>query len=522
MGAIGRLHLSYPKKLLRLRPSRGLALDVPAHEVGPDYWTGASNVVFFNGEARRIGGTREVYSQNTVDPVFHLLNVRAPGGITESNFWLVFGAAEVRALETSNISNITGAALTSVSFAWEWATTLLNNIPCFTNGRDPPRYWAGDVGIPSVALPGWPAGTICKSLVAFAHHLFALDIDGPSGHFESQILWSDAAAPGDVPATWTAAANNEAGDDILAETPGPCLVGVPLQDTLLVFKRSSLYGINFIGGDEIFKVRLLDGARGALTRHAAVDIGGRVLVVTDGDVCLTDGTNWQSVAQGRVREHIFSQIDLTSYELLFVVFDRSRGIARIYYPTTGNTFCDECAEYNVADDTFTILPANGVTCADVGIVNDLAVDESWDSDSEVWDDDSSAWNAANFSLAVEQMVVGNDSDSLQLQNSGDSVALAAFVSREDLTMDAPERYKFVRRLHVRTNDSPGSLFVRVGARHTLNSAIQWDAERELAAGESYINTSVLGRAISLSIRSEDEDEWAITGVDMEYELRGYL
>lgn len=514
--------MSYPKKLLRLRPTRGLALDVPPWEVGPDYWTSGSNVVFANGMAKRIGGTREVYAQNTATPVYHVLNVRAPGGITESNFWLVFGSASLDALETSNISNIEGAALTAVPAAWYWSSTLLNNIPCFTNGLDAPRYWAGDVGVPSVALPGWPGGTICKGLVAFKHHLFALDIDGPSGHFESQILWSDAAAPGDVPATWSAAATNEAGDDVLAESPGPCLVGVPLQDTLLVFKRSSTYGVNYVGGDEIFSTRLLDGDRGALTRRAAIDVGGKVLVVNDGDVSLTDGTNWQSIAQGRVRDHIFSQIDLANYEMLFVAHDRSRNVVRIYYPTAGNTLCNEFVEYNVAEDTFAVCSCSGVTHANVGVINDTAVDESWNADSEVWDADPSAWNSANFSLATEQMIVAGNSADLILQNSGDAVALAASLGRDDLSMGEPERFKYVRRVHIRADQGSGTLYVRVGGRVATNAAISWGVEQTLPEGESFVNADVLAKFISLGIRSDGSDEWAISGADMEYELRGYL
>lgn len=514
--------VSYPKRLLRLRPFRGLALDAEACEVSPEYWTSGSNVVFENGYARRVGGTREAYSQNTVDPVLHLLNVRAPGGITESNFWLAFGADEIQALETSNIDDVSGSALTGVDDAWQWSSTLLNNIPCFTNGLDAPRYWGGDVGTPAADLPNWPAGTICKSLVAFKHHLFALDIDGPSGHYESQILWSDAAPPGTIPATWTAAASNEAGDDILAETPGACLCGVPLQDTLLVFKRSSTYGVNYVGGDEIFSTRLLDGSRGALTRRAVVDIGGRLLVVSDGDVCLTDGVNWQSIAQGRVRNHIFTQMDQASYEMLFVVHDRSRNRVRIYYPTTGSEFCNEYVEYNVADDTFAVCSCVDVAHAAVGIVNDLSPDESWDVDADTWASDPEAWNAANFSLATEQLLVGADNDSITLQNSGDAVAIAANVGREDLTMGEPERFKYVRRVHARTADLPGDLYIRLGARNSTTEAITYGPEMTLTPPQSFINCGVMGKFISVLIRSEDEDEWRLSGIDLEYELRGYL
>ena len=514
--------MSYPKQLLRLRPTRGLVLDTPSSEVGPEFYTGGSNVVFRNGFAQRVGGARNAYAQNTLDPVHHLLNVRAPGGITESNFWLVFGADDVHALETSNNDDVTGSALTPISFSWQWAATLLNNIPCFTNGLDAPRYWAGDVGTPAAALPGWPAGTICKSLVAFKHHLFALDIDGPSGHFESQILWSDAAAPGDVPGTWTAAANNEAGDDILSDSPGPVLCGVALQDTLLLFKRSSLYGANYIAGEEIFSTRLLNGVNGALTRRAAVDVGGQVLVVTDGDVMLTDGTNWHSIAQGRVRDRLFTQLDQDSYEMLFVVYDRARGEARIYYPTTGNSYCDEMILYHVASDAFSVLPADQVAHAAVGVVNDLSPDETWDVDAEAWDDDTSAWNAANFSLANEQLIVGGDSATLTLENAGAALALAALLSRHDLTMGAPERFKFVRRVHVRTNGTPGNLYVRVGSRVTVAGSVTWGAEQVLAPAAPFINCRCMGRFISVDVRSEDTDQWLIAGIDLEYEMRGYI
>jgi hypothetical protein len=300
------------------------------------------------------------------------------------------------------------------------------------------------------------------------------------------------------------------------------LCAVPLQDTLLVFKRSSTYGVNYVGGEDIFSVRLLDGDRGALTRRAAIDVGGKVLIVTDGDVAMTDGVNWQSIAQGRVRRHIFAQLDQASYEMLFVAHDRSRNVVRIYYPTTGSALCDEFVEYNVADDTFAVCSCTDVTHAEVGVVNDLAADESWDVDADPWEGDPGIWNAANFSLATEQMLVAFDSDALELQNSGDPVARAASIGREDLSMGEPERFKYVRRAHIRTAASPGTLYVRIGARNSTTEAIGYDSERALAPPESFINCGVLGRFISVLVRSEDEDEWRLSGIDLEYELRGYL
>lgn len=507
---------------MRLRPTRGLAFDTPPSEVGPDFYTEATNVEFRNGFAQRIGGERAAYTQNTVNPVFHLLNVRAPGGVSESNFWLVFGEDEVQALETSNIDDISGSALSAVIYPWQWSSTLLNNIPCFTNGLDAPRYWAGDAGTPSADLPVWPVGTICKSIAAFKFHLFALDIDGPSGHFESQIMWSDAAPAGTVPSTWTAAATNEAGDAILADTPGPCMCALPLQDTLLIFKRSSTYGVNYVGPPHIFDVKLLDGARGALTRHAVADIGGKIFVVADGDVLLTDGINWQSVAQGRVKDYLFSQLSQASYENLYVVFHRAKNEVWLCYPIAGEAYCSEAIVYNVASDAWGVRSLIENTYAAVGIVNDLAIDESWDADSEAWDDDGSYWNSANFSLATEQLLTSENSVTLTLIDDETATAINATVIRNDLSMNEPERFKFVKRVHVRTSSVPGTLYVSVGARNVVTDAITWSTEQTLTPPASFINVLIMGKFISVRVRSEDEEVWVLSGLDLEYEVRGYL
>lgn len=512
--------MSYPKKLLRLRPTKGLALDIPANEVPPDFYTGGTNVIFRDGFAQRVGGSRDAYTQSTTDPVFHIRNVRAPGGVTESNFWLIFGQDEIQALETSNITDVS-PSLTSVSSPWQWSTTLLNNLPIATNGLDAPIYWTGDTGDNFASLPDWPAGTVAKSIVAFRFHIFALDITEAAGHYESKIMWSAAAAAGSVPSSWTASATNEAGSAILADTDGPTYLGVPLQNTLIIFKPHSMYGVTYVGGEDKFSVQLLDADRGALTRHAAIDVGGQILVVADGDVGMTDGTNWHSIAQGRVRDYLFSQLSQDSYENLFVVHNRSKNEVWICYPTAGNTYCNEAIVYNVATDGWGIRTLADVTYADVGTVNDTAADESWNSDSDTWDSDESQWNSANYSLATEQLITATNGATLTLEDDDTATTVAATLFKHDLTMDEPERVKFVKKVHVRTNASPGTLYVRVGSRMSPTDSIIWDTEQTLTAPANVVNVRTQGKFISIEVRSSGTNVWQVTGLDLEYEKRGY-
>jgi hypothetical protein len=430
---------------------------------------------------------------------------------------------EIHALETSNVSDLTGVPLSSVTSPFQWASTLLNGIPCATNGLDAPRYWPGSVATPFADLPGWPASTSCKSLVAFQFHLVALDIDGPSGHFENQVKWSDAAEPGAVPATWTPAADNEAGDAILADKQGPNLVALPLRGSLVIYKRNSIYTMDYVGGNDVFSFRQVISARGALTRHAVADLSdGRHFVVGDGDIFVTDLVSTQSIAQDRVKRFLFDQLDQDSYQNLFVIYHRGKNEVWTCFPEQGAQVCTLALVYDVAHDSWGVRELADVACAAIGIVNDTAPSETWDAATYLWSDPDATrlWNQANFSLAVESIVTGSGT-TMKQHDTSDATSVAASLSRYDLTFDQPERVKFVKRVHVRASTGYGTLYVRVGARMTPSDTISWSSEYTLTEPNQVVHTFTQGRYISVEIRSDGDSVWQISGIELEAEVRGY-
>jgi hypothetical protein len=507
--------MSYPKKLLNLKPIRGVTYDIPAHEVGPEFYTSCQNVNFRNGFAERIRGTRSIYG--TLPSAAHrALNAQMGG----TNWWLIMGASTVHALETSNSYDITPVGgLTAVSAPWEWSAGLLNGVPVLNNGKDAPMYWDGSGSSDLVTLPDWPASTVCKQMVPFRFHLVALDIDGPSGHFESQVKWSDAAEPGAIPASWTPSASNEAGDAQLSDTPGPIMTAVPLRDSLLIYKRNSVYSMDYVGGTAVFQIRGLLTSTGALTRHSVCEVDGRHFVVTDRDIIWTDGTNISSVAAGRMRDYLFNQLDQTHYENLFVTHYRARQEVWICFPETGNSACTKALVYNTATDAFGERSLPNVSHAAIGIVNDTTPSGIWDADGEAWDVDFSAWNDVSYSLASSGLVTVGGTV-MNLHDTNDATAVSASVGKYDLAFDAPERIKFIRRLHILTKN-PGTMFVRVGARMSPTEPIRWSPEVTLTEDSQVVNTFAQGRYISLEVRSTGVEPWVLTGINLEVELRGY-
>jgi len=138
----------------------------------------------------------------------------------------------------------------------------------------------------------------------------------------------------------------------------------------------------------------------------------------------------------------------------------------------------------------------------------------------VWDDDASTWNASATTAALDSFVTGADVRMTQ-HDTADLVAMQSGVGKYDITFDEPERFKFVRRLHVRTVTGSGALLVRVGARDTPASSITWQPEVSLVEPEQIVNVSATGRYISFEIRAIDTTVWTVTAVELEAELRGY-
>lgn len=511
--------MSYPKQLLRLSPRRGIVSDVAAYEVGPNFWTQGDNCVFRQGFAERAPGTLEVYDPPQT-AIYNLLNAQI-GGI---NYWIYHSADKSHAVETSNHTDITHASgLQAAAETYLWTSGLLNGVPFANNSLDAPMYWDGDVGNKFVDLPDWPAGTVCNALVAHKYHLFALGIDGPSGDFPMQIKWSDAAAPGSVPAAWTAAADNEAGDSELAETPGALVTALSLRGSLMIYKNGATYVADYLPeSDEIFTFRLLFSQAGALARHGVADVNGQHFIVTDGDIVLTDGVNIRSIAQSRRRRFLFNQLDQDNFRNIFAIYNRAQNEVWLGFPEAGESLCTRAMIYDVSNDAWGDRELPSIATAAPGIINDTAPDESWDSDSEVWDSDLTEWNRQSYSLATESIVLADPNTPDMLQVGEGSQSISSTLAKYGLTFDAPERLKFVKRVHVRM-DAPTSVDfeLRIATQMTPEGAITYTNPVTFNSDQQFINVIAQGRYIGIEIKATTDQSWSCMGVDIEAELRGY-
>ncbi len=510
--------MALPKKLLRLRPRRGIGTDVPAWSLPTDMVSQGDNLVFRQGFAERAPSAVAVYDPPSVAPL-QLLNTQIDG----TNFWIYIGESAAYAVETSNHTDITHASGQQAnSVVAKLSLGLLNGIPFFNNGLDEPMYWDGDVGTNFVDLPGWTATETCEFLVAHRFHLFAFNISGPGGVFPNQIKWSDAAAPGNVPASWTPAATNEAGSTTLSDTPGELITAANLRGSLMIYKTGSTHIADYVGGSEIYAFRTLFVQSGALTRHSVVDVNGRHLVVTDGDVIMTDGNEVRSIVQDRQRRSLFTGLDQDNYENLFCVYYRQKNEVWICFPESGSSTCTRAMVYDIAHDAWGERSLSGISFAATGIINDTATNETWDVDSDTWDSDLTEWNRQNFSLATEELVLADSVTPDFLEVGRGTESRTSTLSRGDIDFDTPERLKFVKRVHLRVDaDSSIDFSVRIGTRNALGDAVSWTSPVTFNSDDGFANVLAIGKYISVEVSTTTATTFKITGLDLEAETRGY-
>ena len=510
--------MSYPKKLLRLRPRRGAASDLPAWSNGADTFDQADNIIFRQGVAERAPSVAAVYDPPSVAP-YHLINFQTGG----TNYWIYTGATASYLVTGATHTDITHAGgQQSQTTIGKLSLGLLNGVPFFNNALDEPMYWDGNPANNFVDLPGWTATETCEFLVAHRFHLFAFGIDGPSGNFPEQIKWSGAAAAGNIPSTWTPAATNEAGSVSLSDTPGELVSARNLAQSLAIYKKGSTHLADYIGGEEIFAFRTLFSQAGALTRHAVADINGRHLVVTDGDIVIHDGSTIRSIAQNRRKRFLFNQLDQDNFENLFTVYNREKNEVWVCFPEAGNSYASRAMIYDVANDAWGDRELENIAFGAPGIINDSAPDETWDGDSEVWDDDATVWNEVNYSLAAEALVLADQGAPDFLETDSGNSSLSTVLAKNDIDFGEPERYKFVRRVHLRIEaETSVDFMVRLGTRDATGESVTYTNAVTVNSDDGYADLLATGRFISVEVKATTDKAFKITGLDLEAELRGY-
>lgn len=442
------------------------------------------------------------------------------------NYWLMIGndgggpaAAEVIAYRGDSSKNITPAGM-AVASANEFTGGNIQGLPFFCDGANT-FYWGLDYATPTAmaAIPGDPGA---YSMRAYDDFLIAMN----TGGFQDQIRWSDRAAPGAIPATWTATATNEAGSATIGDTPGPIIDGRALGGSFMIYKQNSAYIMTEQGLPEVMGVRKVFDTVGVMSRNCVQEYQNNHFLVTPDDVIQHDGRSARSLMSGSIRRWFNGEIDLIRRNETYCAWNSPYKELWVCFPSrgSGKDYCDLALVYD----------GNGWGVREIGDDDRYATgdgDEGWPYMQIGRGASTSPTDAEpQFLFAPNPSATSQDNKLAYLDgggrpNDGCTVTVEGIELNNGGWADIRKIWPIGKNLEKGAGGSAGAAMVELGTADNVNGPYTYDAAVAVYDGNGN-PASVKGRGKYHAIRfafphgSISGQDPRLNGFDVEYVTRG--
>lgn len=507
----------------------GVIKDLLPNELPLEAWSDARNVRFLDGAALQFLGHGQVYGTPVAAPQY-LLQANVNG----ARYWLYATAAKQIAVTNTGGSSVhtdISHATARAGTVNAWSGFVFGGIPVLNAGDGKaPMYWNQSLASKFVDLTAWPTNTSCKVLRQYKNMMIAFNVTEGGTNKPFLVMWSSLADPGALPSTWNAAdATQDAGRFDIGEGQDPIVDGLGLKDSLIVYKESSTYALDYIGGQFILKARKVSGMSGLLNMNCAVAFEGSGFsemhfAVTGQDIVVHDGFSARSVLDKKARRHFFQTLDVENRGKAFCFKNPFLNEILLAYPTIGATACDTALVYNYVDNTVSFRSLPNVTHAAFGPV-DNSLSGNWAQDNAPWESDLTAWNGPDYTPDTARVMMGSADTKLFLLDASasfDGALPDAYLERTGLSFDAPDRVKLITGIVPRiTGNDGGTVIVRIGEADTPGEAPEWMERLEFVIGETLrLDPMVAGRYLAIRFETGTAFSWRLSGFDLFVEDAG--
>ena len=342
---------------------------------------------------------------------------------------------------------------------------------------------------------------------------------------------------------WTPSTTNRAGSKYIGEGGGYIVDGLALRDSFMVYTQESTWAMRFIGGNEVFSVSEgpVLSEYGLFARRCVKPFkDGMHFLVSVGDIVIHDGNTATSVCDGKTRDRIFSEIDITYYTNSFVASHYNESEMWFCYPTSGNVYPNRVAKWNIKTGAWSFMDfPDAIAHIGYGVVpaGESEASGAWDDDTGAWDDDTTPWDEANYNPSIRNLMAAQFGDTLAesaLLRADDSnlfsgAIMSTVLRRDDLTVigngpqgpvSDPSTYKYCSRIWPRL-DGSDPIMVSVGGRDELTDTYAWDGPHIFDPTTDYkVDVDVTGRYLAVEFSSNADVAWGLPGYDIEVQPDG--
>lgn len=511
--------------IIRIRDvGGGVNKDLSVHELPENAWTDANNIRFLDGSAHQTYGHTAVYGTPTEVPT-HVFPISVGG----ARYWIYLSNASifcVNGTTHTEISRSAGGAYAGT--ANSWTSAVIGGIPVMCDGSTTnlPQAWGLVLATPCTDLTAWPASTYCKAIRSYKNYLVGLNITKTTTNYPFMVKWSHPADPGALPVTWDHTdATKDAGEADLAEGQDAIVDGLQLRDSFMIYKESSIWRMDYVGGAYVHRFTKVLGQSGALARNCIAEIDGRHFVLAGSDVIIHDGNSATSVLDRAARRWLFNNIDQTNYKASFVFKNPYMNEVYACFPSVGSTIPDTALVYNYSTGTVGIRDIPSINHANNGLVESGLGPTTWADDHDSWGSDVTTWGQSDFTPDAARVLMGSSAQKIYLLDSStkfDATAVDAFLERRGLSLGSPETIKLVTGVKPRIHGEIGeTVLISVGSSNEPYEDPTYSTPVAFTIGTTVqCDFTVSGRYIAIKFETGTTSRWSLDSYDLTVENVG--
>lgn len=240
------------------------------------------------------------------------------------------GVDKAYRLNGANWANISGAnAVFTGDSSNNFSMCTFNNMFIVTNNKDAIQTWDGANW---ANLGGSPPST-AKFLTPFYSRLVLGNTYESAVRYPLRLRWSIAGDP----ANWTGTGSGAI--DII-DTQDAITGLIRLGDRLFVLKEDTIWEAYYVGGTDVFKVRLITNDIGCRCGRTAVSVGAYIFFVGTNNIYQFDGATFTPIGTPLlplIFESATREVDFTVIEQAHAIFDYESGQYVVVLPTISGT-----------------------------------------------------------------------------------------------------------------------------------------------------------------------------------------
>lgn len=228
-----------------------------------------------------------------------------------------------------------GATYTTASDGY-WRFVQFDSLVIGTNYDDVPQaIEVGDGGnFADLALVGTAPQARVIGIVG-RHVVLGDTVYGVPGAVPYRIQWSRINSATEWPTPGSAdALSKQAGEQYMPSALG-AVTGIIGNDQFgIVFQKSGISRMTYVGGDVVYQFDVIDSTRGAICPNAIIQVGDLAYFIAADGFYVTDGVSVRPIGAGKFDQWFMDRMDTGYKHRVYGAMDRLRNLLYFAFPDT--------------------------------------------------------------------------------------------------------------------------------------------------------------------------------------------